>query len=86
MIKGAKIIGIGLATSGLIRASLVIDVVFGALIFGVAIYSIREQLIYYAILRFANVKKALSFNCISDGIFFYSSCANHFNMFIKKSY
>jgi F-type H+-transporting ATPase subunit c len=51
MIQAAKIIGTGLATTGLIGAGVGIGVVFGALILGVAINpSLRGQLFSYAIL------------------------------------
>jgi F-type H+-transporting ATPase subunit c len=54
--KGAKNIGTGLATTGLIGAGVGIGVVFGALILGVARNpSLRGQLFYYAILGFAFV-------------------------------
>ncbi|GFF60379.1 LOW QUALITY PROTEIN: F0F1 ATP synthase subunit C [Aspergillus udagawae] len=52
MLQAAKIIGTGLATTGLIGAG--IGVVFGALILGVARNpSLRGQLFSYAILGFA---------------------------------
>lgn len=51
MIQVAKIIGTGLATTGLIGAGVGIGVVFGALILGVARNpSFRKQLFNYAIL------------------------------------
>jgi F-type H+-transporting ATPase subunit c len=54
MIQAAKIIGTGLATTGLIGAGIGIGVVFGALILGVARNpSLRGQLFSYAILGFA---------------------------------
>ena len=54
MIQAAKIIGTGLATTGLIGAGVGIGVVFGALILGVAKNpSLRGQLFSYAILGFA---------------------------------
>jgi F-type H+-transporting ATPase subunit c len=54
MIQAAKIIGTGLATTGLIGACVGIGVVFGALILGVARNpSLRGQLFSYAILGFA---------------------------------
>ena len=54
MIQAAKIIGTGLATTGLIGAGVGIGVVFGALILGVARNpSLRGQLFSYAILVFA---------------------------------
>jgi F-type H+-transporting ATPase subunit c len=54
MIQVAKIIGTGLATTGLIGAGVGIGVVFGALILGVARNpSLRPQLFNYAILGFA---------------------------------
>jgi F-type H+-transporting ATPase subunit c len=54
MIQVAKIIGTGLATTGLIGAGVGIGVVFGALILGVARNpSLRGQLFNYAILGFA---------------------------------
>ena len=54
MIQVAKIIGTGIATTGLIGAGVGIGVVFGALILGVARSpSLRGQLFSYAILGFA---------------------------------
>jgi F-type H+-transporting ATPase subunit c len=54
MLQAAKIIGTGLATTGLIGAGIGIGVVFGALILGVARNpSLRGQLFSYAILGFA---------------------------------
>jgi F-type H+-transporting ATPase subunit c len=54
MIQASKIIGTGLATTGLIGAGVGIGVVFGALILGVARNpSLKGQLFSYAILGFA---------------------------------
>ncbi len=54
MIQAAKIIGTGLATTGLIGAGVGIGVVFGALIIEVSRNpSLRGQLFAYAILGFA---------------------------------
>lgn len=54
MIQAARIIGTGLATTGLIGAGVGIGVVFGALIIGVSRNpSLRGQLFAYAILGFA---------------------------------
>jgi len=54
IIQAAKIIGTGLATTGLIGAGVGIGVVFGALIIGVSRNpSLRGQLFSYAILGFA---------------------------------
>lgn len=54
LIQAAKIIGTGMATTGLIGAGVGIGVVFGALILGVARNpSLRGQLFAYAILGFA---------------------------------
>ena len=54
IIQAAKIIGTGLATTGLIGAGIGIGVVFGALIIGVSRNpSLRAQLFSYAILGFA---------------------------------
>lgn len=54
MVQAAKIIGTGLATTGLIGAGVGIGVVFGALIIGVSRNpSLRGQLFAYAILGFA---------------------------------
>jgi len=54
MIQAAKIIGTGLATTGLIGAGVGIGVVFGALIIGVARNpSLKNQLFSYSILGFA---------------------------------
>jgi len=54
MMQAAKIIGTGLATTGLIGAGVAIEVVFGALILGVAKNpSLGGQLFSYAILGFA---------------------------------
>ena len=53
MTQAARIIGTGLATTGLIGAGVGIGVVFGALILGVAIISsLRGQLFSYAVLGF----------------------------------
>jgi F-type H+-transporting ATPase subunit c len=53
MIQAARIIGTGIATTGLIRVGVGIGVVFGALILGVARNpSLRGQL-FYVILGFA---------------------------------
>jgi len=65
MLQAAKIIGTGLATTGLIGAGIGIGVVFGALILGVARNpSLRGQLFSYAILGFAFAEATglLSFN------------------------
>ena len=54
MLQSARIIGTGLATTGLIGAGIGIGVVFGCLILGTARNpSIRAQLFSYAILGFA---------------------------------
>ncbi|KAJ5268078.1 hypothetical protein N7524_005537 [Penicillium chrysogenum] len=54
MLQAAKIIGTGMATTGLIGAGVGIGIVFGALILGVARNpSLRGQLFSYAILGFA---------------------------------
>ena len=54
MLQGARIIGTGWATTGLIGAGMGIGVVFGALILGVSRNpSLRGQLFSYAILGFA---------------------------------
>ena len=54
MIQAAKIIGTGLATTGLIGAGVGIGVVFGSLIIGVSRNTLlRGQLFSYAILGFA---------------------------------
>lgn len=54
MIQASKIIGTGLATTGLIGAGVGIGVVFGALIIGVSRNpAIKGQLFSYAILGFA---------------------------------
>lgn len=54
MLKVAKIIGTGLATTGLIGAGVGIGIVFGALIIGVARNpALSSQLFSYAILGFA---------------------------------
>ena len=54
MIQVAKIIGTGLATTGLIGAGIGIGVVFGSLIIGVSRNpSLKSQLFAYAILGFA---------------------------------
>ena len=54
MVQSAKIIGTGLATTGLIGAGVGIGVVFGVLIMGVAINpSLKGQLFAYAIIGFA---------------------------------
>jgi F-type H+-transporting ATPase subunit c len=54
MIQSAKLIGTGLATTGLIGAGIGIGVVFGALILGVSRNPMMKgQLFNYAILGFA---------------------------------
>jgi len=54
MIQAARIIGTGIATTGLIGAGIGIGVVFGALILGTARNpGIKSQLFSYAILGFA---------------------------------
>jgi len=54
MLLSAKIIGTGLATTGLIGAGIGIGIVFGALIIGVSRNpSLKGQLFSYAILGFA---------------------------------
>ena len=61
MLQAAKIIGTGLATTGLIGAGVGIGVVFGALILGVARNpSLRGQLFSYAILGSARVGRTCS--------------------------
>ena len=54
MLEAGRLIGTGLATTGLIGAGVGIGVVFGALIIGVSRNpSLRGQLFSYAILGFA---------------------------------
>ena len=54
MLQAARLIGTGLATTGLIGAGIGIGTVFGALILGVSRNpSLRGQLLSYAILGFA---------------------------------
>nr|YP_004769781.1 ATP synthase subunit 9 [Thermochaetoides thermophila DSM 1495]AEI26008.1 ATP synthase subunit 9 [Thermochaetoides thermophila DSM 1495] len=54
MLKVAKILGTGFATTGLIGAGVGIGIVYGALILGVARNpSLSSQLFSYAILGFA---------------------------------
>ena len=54
MLQAAKILGTGMATTGLIGAGVGIGIVFGALILGGARNpSLRGQLFSYAILGFA---------------------------------
>lgn len=54
MLEVSKILGTGIATTGLIGAGVGIGVVFGALILGVARNpSMKSQLFSYAILGFA---------------------------------
>lgn len=54
MLEACRLIGTGLATTGLIGAGIGIGTVFGALILGVARNpSLRGQLFSYAILGFA---------------------------------
>jgi F-type H+-transporting ATPase subunit c len=54
MLQAAKIIGTGLATTGLIGAGVGIGVVFGSLIIGVSRNpNLKDQLFTYAILGFA---------------------------------
>nr|WDW20863.1 ATP synthase F0 subunit c [Valsa mali var. pyri (nom. inval.)] len=68
MVQVAKIIGTGLATTGLIGAGVGIGVVFGALILGVARNpSLRAQLFNYAILGFAFSEATGLFALIQSG-------------------
>ncbi len=68
MIQVAKIIGTGLATTGLIGAGIGIGIVFGALILGVARNpSLRSQLFSYAILGFAFSEATGLFALIKKG-------------------
>lgn len=54
MLQASKILGTGMATTGLIGAGIGIGIVFGALILGVARNpALRGQLFTYAILGFA---------------------------------
>ena len=54
MLQAAKIIGTGIATTGLIGAGIGIGVVFGCLIIGVSRNpSLKNQLFSYSILGFA---------------------------------
>ena len=54
MLQSAKIIGTGLATTGLIGAGIGIGIVFGALILGVSRNPMmKSQLFSYAVLGFA---------------------------------
>ena len=74
MIQAAKIIGTGLATTGLIGAGVGIGVVFGALILGVARNpSLRGQLFSYAILGFA-FAEATGLFALNDGILIIIRC------------
>ena len=62
MIQAAKIIGTGMATTGLTGAGIGIGVVFGALILGVARNpSLRGQMFAYTILGFAFAEATGSF-------------------------
>ena len=62
MIQAAKIIGTGLATTGLIGAGVGIGAVFGCLILGVARNpSLRGQLFAYAVLGFAYAMLGFAF-------------------------
>ena len=57
MIQAARILGTGLATTGLVGAGVGVGVVLGALILGVSRNpSLRDQLFSYAILGFAFAK------------------------------
>ena len=79
MIQAAKIIGTGLATTGLIGAGVGIGVVFGALILGVARNpSLRGQLFSYAILGFA-FAEATGLFALNDGFLIIIRC-----LIIKK--
>ena len=70
MLQSARIIGTGLATTGLIGAGVGIGVVFGALILGVARNpSMRGQLFSYAILGFCFLSRSHGFVCPNDGFF-----------------
>ena len=72
MIQAAKIIGTGLATTGLIGAGVGIGVVFGALIIGVSRNpSLRGQLFVYAILGFAFSEATVLFASIMAFLLLY---------------
>jgi F-type H+-transporting ATPase subunit c len=99
MIQAAKIIGTGLATTGLIGAGVGIGVVFGALILGVARNpSLRGQLFSYAILGFAFAEATGLFAlmmaffafvcCLILGIYFIIivSCLVLFILFIRMTF
>ena len=83
MIQAARIIGTGLATTGLIGAGVGIGVVFGALILGVARNpSMRGQLFSYAILF------SLAFLFLVDSFLFllkHNGCLSIF-LKLKKGY
>ena len=85
MIQVAKIIGTGLATTGLIGAGVGIGVVFGALILGVARNpSLRGQLFSYAKMLSSNLVRynlALIILTIFLGYFFPIVGKSNFNIF-----
>ena len=73
MIQAARIIGTGIATTGLTGAGIGIGVVFGALILGVArIPSLRGQLFSYAILGFALAEATGLFSLMISFLVLYS--------------
>jgi len=74
MIQSAKIIGTGLATTGLIGAGVGIGVVFGALILGVARNpSLRRSVIFICYTGFCFCG-SYWFICINDGFPFVIRC------------
>ena len=85
MIQAAKIIGTGLATTGLIGAGVGIGVVFGTLILGVARNpSLRGQLFSYAILGFAFAEATALFALMTAFLLLYVGYILMYS-FIKKN-
>jgi F-type H+-transporting ATPase subunit c len=93
MIQISKIIGSGLATTGLISAEIGIGIIFGALILGVSRNpSLRRQLFNYAVIGFAFSESILMFlvqNLKLKTLFIYINSVNwrkRFSKFIRKTY
>ncbi len=85
MIQVAKIIGTGIATTGLIGIDMSIGVVFGALILGVVINPfITGQFFVYAILAFCFLR-SYRIICFNDG-FLTFICYLNLKYFLSRRY
>ena len=86
MIQAAKIIGTGLATTGLIGAGVAIGVVFSALIMGVSRNpSLRGQLFSYTILGFAFAETTGLFALIMAFLLLYVLLYIQYNILIIEN-